>query len=66
MTGTATSASASGAGYFPAVSRWSVVVRPIKDPKREIHDSIGTSDLDTLDANQFAKELGRALRRQRS
>ena len=66
MTGTATGAGASGAGHFPAVSRWSVVFRRTNNPREEIHGSIGASDLNTLDANQLAKELMRALRMRRS
>jgi len=62
-TGTATGAGASGAGYYPPVSRWSVVFRPVKgDSKKEIRGTIGASDPNTLDAETLARELGRALR----
>jgi len=61
-TGTGVGAGASSAGHFPPISRWSVVFRPLKDPAREVRGSIGSSDPNTLDTEQLAKELERALR----
>lgn len=61
-TGTATGAGASTEGYLPPVTRWSVTFRQVGNPKTEVRGSIGAPDPNTLDADQLARELGRALR----